>query len=74
MLRHIQQTVRPLYVLYMYIVFTVSQFHTNAHSVYLVSNCLSVLFDTTILSESMNISLTSSLASPFSPSCPPLTF
>ena len=32
--------------LYMYIVFTVSQFHADVHSVYLV-----FLFDTTILSE-----------------------
>ena len=37
--------------LYMYIVFTVSQFHADVHSVYLV-----FLFDTTILSESMSMS------------------
>ena len=37
--------------LYMYIVFTVSQFHADVHSVYLV-----FLFDTTILSESMRMS------------------
>ena len=36
---------------YMYIVFTVSQFHADVHSVYLV-----FLFDTTILSESMSMS------------------
>ena len=35
----------------MYIVFTVSQFHADVHSVYLV-----FLFDTTILSESMGMS------------------
>ena len=35
----------------MYIVFTVSQFHEDVHSVYLV-----FLFDTTILSESMSMS------------------
>ena len=58
----------PVYV----IVFTVS------HSVYLVFQIAWMfLFATTILSESMNIELSlqwlSSLASPFSPSCPPLT-
>ena len=37
--------------LYMYIVFTVSQFHADVHSVDLV-----FLFDTTILSESMRMS------------------
>ena len=37
--------------LYMYVVFTVSQFHADVHSVYLV-----FLFDTTILSESMRMS------------------
>ena len=37
--------------LYMYIVLTVSQFHTDVHLVYLVS-----LFDTTILSEIMSMS------------------
>ena len=36
---------------YMYIVFTVSQFHADVHSVYLVFS-----FDTTILSESMRTS------------------
>ena len=45
-------------------------------SLFSLSNCIDVLFDTTILSESMNISLSlqqlSSLASPFSPSCSPL--
>ena len=35
----------------MYIIFTVSQFHADVHSVYLV-----FLFDTTILSESMSMS------------------
>ena len=38
--------------LYMYIVFTVSQFHTDVHLVYLVF----FLFDTTILSEIMSTS------------------
>ena len=42
--------------LYMYIVFTVSQFHADANSLVSLSNCINVLFDTTILSESMNIS------------------
>ena len=37
--------------LYMYIIFTVSQFHADVHSVYFV-----FLFDTTILSESMSTS------------------
>ena len=37
--------------LYMYIVFTVSQFHADVHLVYLV-----FLFDTTILSEIMSMS------------------
>ena len=37
--------------LYMYIVLTVSQFHTDVHLVYLV-----FLFDTTILSEVMSTS------------------
>ena len=37
--------------LYMYIVFTVSQFHADVHSVYLV-----FFFYTTILSESMSMS------------------
>ena len=37
--------------LYMYIVFTVSQFHADVYSVYPV-----FLFDTTILSESMSMS------------------
>ena len=37
--------------LYMYIVLTVSQFHTDVHLVYLV-----FLFDTTILSEIMSMS------------------
>ena len=37
--------------LYMYIVLTVSQFHTDVHLVYLV-----FLFDTTILSEIMSTS------------------
>ena len=37
--------------LYMYIVFTVSQFHADVRSVYLV-----FLFDTTILAESMSMS------------------
>ena len=36
---------------YVYIVFTVSQFHADVHSVYLVFS-----FDTTILSESMRMS------------------
>ena len=41
---------------YMYIVFAVSQFHADAH--YLVfSNCINVLFDTTVLSENIDISL-----------------
>ena len=39
------------YVLYTYIVFTISQFNTDVHSVYLV-----FLFDMTILSESMSMS------------------
>ena len=38
--------------LYMYIVLTVSQFHTDVHLVYLVF----FLFDTTILSEIMSMS------------------
>ena len=42
----------------MYIVFTVSQFHADAHSVYIVFQIAQMfLFDTTVLSESMNISL-----------------
>ena len=36
--------------LHMYILFTVSQFHADVHSAYLV-----FLFDTTILSESMRM-------------------
>ena len=44
--------------LYMYIAFTVSQFHAVANSVYLVFQMAQMyLFNTTILSESMNISL-----------------
>ena len=44
--------------LYMYIVFTVNQFHADAHSVYSVFQIASVfLFDRTIRSESMNKSL-----------------
>ena len=39
------------YVLYMYIVLIVSQFHTDVHLVFLV-----FLFDTTILSEIMSMS------------------
>ena len=39
------------YVLYTYIVFTISQFNTDVHLVYLV-----FLFDMTILSESMSMS------------------
>ena len=42
----------------MYFVFTVSQFHADAHSVYLVFQIAYMfLFDTTIISESMNVSL-----------------
>ena len=41
-----------------YIVFTVSQFHADTHSVYLVFQIAYMfLFDTTILSESTAISL-----------------
>ena len=44
--------------LYMYIVFTVSQFHADAYSVYLVFQIAYMfMFDTTTLSENMNISL-----------------
>ena len=43
---------------YMYIVFTVSQFHADVHSVYLVFQIAYMfLYDTPILSESMNKSL-----------------
>ena len=42
--------------LYMYIVLTVSQFHTDVHLVYLV-----FLFDTTILSEIMSMSSMSNI-------------
>ena len=40
--------------LYMYTIFTVNQFHADAHSVYLVFQIK--LHDTIFLSENMNIS------------------
>ena len=44
--------------MYMYIVFTVSQMHADADPVYLVFQIAYMfLFDTTVLSERMNISL-----------------
>ena len=44
--------------LYMYNVFTISQFHADAHSIcFSLSNCTNVLFDTTTLSKSINISM-----------------